>query len=105
MPDAMLTTSDNPWNPFTHWNEWYTFDESKKYCTCGLIARFTNVSYDESEQEQEDDGVQAINRVLELFPFGPVGFENDSRKQPIVYELINKEGKRTKQTEIQSTIL
>ena len=99
MADVILTTSDNPWNPFTNWNEWYAFDEGKKYCTCGLIARFSDDNYGDSEYEQNEERVQAIARVLELFPFGPIGIENDSQNNPIVYELIEKDGKRINQTD------
>lgn len=100
MTDVILTTSDNPYNPFTHWDEWYTFDEGKKYCTCGLIARFSDDNYGDSESEQKDERVQAVARVLELFPFGPIGIENDTRNNPIVYELIDKDENRTKQTDV-----
>ena len=34
-----LTTSDNPWNPKTQWDEWYAFDNAKHYNTCGYLAR------------------------------------------------------------------
>ena len=38
----MLTTEDNPFNPFTHYDEWYNWDISNGYNTCGLIARIVN---------------------------------------------------------------
>ena len=41
---TLLTTIDNPWNPFTHWREWYTHDMSHGHNTCGLLARVANVS-------------------------------------------------------------
>lgn len=100
MADVMLTTSDNDWNPFTNFSEWYTLDEQRKYCTSGLIARYMRSSYEESDDEQRFQRAQAIFKVLELFPFGPIGFENDSKNEPIVYELIQEDGKRTKQTDL-----
>ena len=30
MADVMLTTIDNPYNPFTEWNEWLQFDLASK---------------------------------------------------------------------------
>jgi len=36
---GMLTTKDNPWNPFDHWREWYTWDSTAGYHTSGLLAR------------------------------------------------------------------
>lgn len=39
MSDVMLTTVDNPWNPFTQFNEWFTYDMQQGYNTCGLLAK------------------------------------------------------------------
>ena len=37
----LLTTSDNPYNPFTQWDEWYAFDVSAGHHTCALLDRVT----------------------------------------------------------------
>lgn len=39
MEDLMLTTIDNPWNPFTHFTEWSVYDRQHGYDTCGLLAK------------------------------------------------------------------
>ncbi len=44
--EYMLTTEDNPYNPFTNFDEWYAFDTQKGYNTCGYLAR---VSFTSSE--------------------------------------------------------
>ena len=36
--EFMLSTSDNPYNPFTQFKEWYSFDISKGYNTCSYLA-------------------------------------------------------------------
>ena len=41
MEKYRLTTKNNPYNPFTQWNDWYFFDLSKGYNTCERIARKT----------------------------------------------------------------
>lgn len=66
----MLTTVDNPFNPFTNWDEWYAYDEAKGYCTSGLLARITKTSNELSEEEQNEDVEEAIDEILELFPDG-----------------------------------
>ena len=38
---TLLTTVDNPYNPFTHWQEWYNYDVENGYHTCSLLARLT----------------------------------------------------------------
>lgn len=40
----MLTTKDNPWSPFTNFNEWYAFDMSHGYNSCGKLARMAKTS-------------------------------------------------------------
>lgn len=37
--EVFVTTSDNPYNFFTQFDEWYAFDMQKGYNTCGLVAR------------------------------------------------------------------
>jgi hypothetical protein len=48
----MLTTVDNPYNPFTDWDEWYAFDARQGYHTPGLIDRITFSSDELSEADQ-----------------------------------------------------
>ena len=38
---VMLTTSDNPYNPFTDWDSWYQFDTSHGYNTIDLLGRIS----------------------------------------------------------------
>ena len=66
---AMLTTMDNPWNPFDNWDEWYAFDEYQGYHTCGLLARYSLNTTELSELDQELEHRRAIEAVLETFPF------------------------------------
>ena len=41
---VMLTTKDNPYDPFTQWDDWYAFDEEQGYCTSGYLARIVKTS-------------------------------------------------------------
>jgi len=59
-----LTTSDNPYNPFTQWNEWYSFDEGHGYHTCGYLARIANVSDELSDADESIAIDRAINEIL-----------------------------------------
>lgn len=49
----MLTTLDNPYNPFTSFDEWYAWDEAKGYNTSSFLARIVISSDDLSEADQE----------------------------------------------------
>lgn len=53
MAQHMLTTVDNPWNPFTHYDEWQEFDESAGYYTIQYLARLTFSSDELSDADQD----------------------------------------------------
>lgn len=61
---SMLTTVDNPFNPFTQFDEWYAYDESKGYHTCSYLARIVKSS-DELSQADEDLAIEAaIDEII-----------------------------------------
>lgn len=62
--EHMLTTVDNPWNPFTHYDEWYAFDQRQGYDTPGFLARIAKVSLDTSEADYGDAIEQAIDEIV-----------------------------------------
>lgn len=64
MADHMLTTVDNPYNPFTHWDEWYSFDEAAGYHTSSFLARVVHTSYSLSEADQSLAIEQAIDEIV-----------------------------------------
>ena len=63
MADAMLTTIDNPYDPFTEWDQWFTYDVQKGYNSCGLLARFTTTSIGLSDQETDSAIEEAICKL------------------------------------------
>jgi hypothetical protein len=62
--DVMLTTIDNPWSPFTHYDEWLAFDEAHGYYSNALLARVTVSSNELSEYDQELDIIKAIDEIV-----------------------------------------
>lgn len=64
MDEFMLTTIDNPWNPYTHWDEWYAWDRAAGYDTPGLLARLSAFSFDLSDTDQELVIQQAIDEIV-----------------------------------------
>lgn len=64
MPRSRLTTTDNPFNPFTQFDEWYAFDEQKGYHTCAYLARIAKL-HDELSQFDDADAIEkAIDEIL-----------------------------------------
>ena len=63
---SMLTTIDNPFNPFTQFDEWFAFDESKGYHTCSYLARITKGSYELSEADDALAQELAIDEIIKM---------------------------------------
>lgn len=66
MAKARLTTKDNPFNPFTEFDEWYAFDQDKKHFTCEYLARIANTSDDLSIASNEAEIERAIDEIVKL---------------------------------------
>lgn len=63
---VMLTTSDNPYNPFTNFDEWFAFDEQKGYHTCAYLARIAKTSSNLSDADYTQEVENAIDEILKL---------------------------------------
>ena len=61
----MLTTVDNPYNPFEDFDSWFLFDVEKGYNTCSYLARITKISDDMTEKEENDAINQAIEEIID----------------------------------------
>lgn len=66
MISHMLTTEDNPFDPFTEYNEWFVFDERSGYGTCAYLARIERTSDEMSEADQAFAHEQAIDEIVEI---------------------------------------
>lgn len=62
---AMLSTSDNPYNPFTQWDEWYAHDARAGHHTPSLLARLIIDTNDLSEGDQAWARDQVIDEIVE----------------------------------------
>ena len=66
----MITTIDNPYNPFTQWEQWYAFDEQSGYHTCSYLARVVRSSYDLSIDEQNRALEAGIDEIIKVNGLG-----------------------------------
>ena len=66
MSKTMLTTIDNPFDPFTQYDEWYAYDESKGYHTCAYLARIAYTSEELSEEDEDVAIESAIDEIIDL---------------------------------------
>ena len=78
---VMITTIDNPYNPFTNFDEWNMFDVEKGYYTCNYLARIVQLSDDMTEKEEDAEIERAIDEIIEYNPI-PIykKIYNDARK-------------------------
>lgn len=70
MQNYMLSTNDNPFNPYTHWDEWYAFDVAAGYNTSAYLARIVLTSDEMSSSDQRIAIQEAIDEILELNVLG-----------------------------------
>lgn len=64
MDDYMLTTEDNPYNPFTHFDEWNAWDVRAGYHSLSLLARIIVTSSELSEADQDLAYQDAVDEIL-----------------------------------------
>ena len=62
---CMLTTFDNPYNPFEDFTLWWLYDIEKGYNTCGYLDRVANYSDDMSSEEEAIENERAIDQIIE----------------------------------------
>lgn len=64
MASCMLTTIDNPFNPFENFEQWLLFDNEKGYNTCAYLGRIAQISSDMTEKEYEEETERAIDEII-----------------------------------------
>ena len=62
--ESMLTTVDNPYDPFSEFREWLAWDEANGYFTSAFLARIVHSSHELSEADQSAAIEAAINEVV-----------------------------------------
>lgn len=60
----MLTTIDNPFNPFTNYDEWYAWDVEMGYYTSAYLARVAKTSDELSDVDQDLAIEDAIDEIV-----------------------------------------
>lgn len=65
MPEeVMLTTVDNPYNPFTHYDDWLMYDITHNYNTNGYLARIAKTADSFTDKENAEAIRDAIYEIV-----------------------------------------
>jgi len=70
MEEPMLTTTDNPFSPFTQFDTWNAYDEDHGYFTLSYLARITKSSEILSEADESLAIDSAIDEIIEMNVLG-----------------------------------
>lgn len=63
---AMLSTIDNPFNPFEDFDSWYNYDVSHGYNSSAYLMRIAKPSEALNEFLNEEEIERAIDEIVEL---------------------------------------
>lgn len=61
---SMLTTIDNPFDPFEQFDSWFLFDVEKGYNTCAYLGRIARTSEQLSDDENDREVERAIDEII-----------------------------------------
>lgn len=61
---AMITTIDNPYDPFENFSQWFVYDVEKGYNSCAYLGRIAKTSDALSEQENDKIIEEAIDEII-----------------------------------------
>lgn len=82
--EIMITTEDNPFDPFSEWDEWYFYDLSKGYNSCERLARLAKTSSQLSDSINNIEIEDAIDTMIYTGAIGKNG-------QFVKYKKLEKE--------------
>lgn len=84
LTEYWLTTTDNPFDPFTQFDDWYHFDEfEKRYATTGLIARFNTSPFDAPDPIIQESNKRAVEIIMKEIPL----LSDNAQYLPVMREI------------------
>ena len=80
--DSMLTTFDNPFNPFTEFDRWWKENLLLGHNCCGLLANESNVSDIASDEVNDKAIIEAMERIVKREPMiYKIVYQSDFKKE------------------------
>jgi hypothetical protein len=62
---VMLSTIDNPYDPFDNFSSWYMYDVESGYNSCAYLARIAKTSEQFTDTENEEEIERAIDEIIQ----------------------------------------
>ena len=62
--ECMLTTFDNPFDPFNQFIDWQLFDIEHGYNTCSYLARVAKLTDDMTQKEEIEEVERAVDEII-----------------------------------------
>lgn len=59
-----LSTIDNPYDPFSQFNDWWNYDNQKGYGSSQYLARVAHTSDQLSDAENDEELENAIDEII-----------------------------------------
>lgn len=66
--EYLLTTIDNPYNPFDDFSLWELFDKEKGHNTCDLIGRLSQITDEMTQREEEAEYDRVADFIIRYDP-------------------------------------
>ena len=61
---VMLSTIDNPYDPFDNFSSWYMYDVDSGYNSCAYLARIAKTSEQFTDTENDEEIERAIDEII-----------------------------------------
>ena len=96
--EIMLTTFDNPYNPFVDFSSWYMFDCENDHNTCGRLARLIDVNNEMTQKEVDEEQNRVIDFMLK-YDFEGIYFKGTEEEIDKWLKIRNSSVKTAKNSE------